>query len=228
MSSSSRPLLGLSLVAFVPTLSIVFTLHLSGNEAHSQVFFALCKAWVLVVPTIWFLKVEGNPASRSLPDRDGLLAGAATGIAMSGVIVVTWLALGDSIETSLIVQELEGTGLTDPNLYIAGMIYWIFLNSLLEEYVFRWFITTKSFEILNNEGGAVVSSALLFTLHHSLALHLFGFEAWQIAIASFGLLSAAAVWSWLYMRYRSIWVCWLSHAICDVAVFGIGYQIIFS
>ena len=228
MSSSSRPLLGLSLVAFVPTLSIVFTLHLSENEAHSQVFFALCKAWVLVVPTIWFLKVEGNPASRSLPGRGGLLAGAATGIAMSGVIVVTWLALGDSIETSLIVQELEGTGLTDQNLYIAGMIYWIFLNSLLEEYVFRWFITTKSFEILNNEGGAVVSSAFLFTLHHSLALHLFGFEAWQTAIASIGLLSAAAIWSWLYMSYRSIWVCWLSHAICDVAVFGIGYQIIFS
>ncbi len=228
MSSNGRPLLGLSLVAFVPTFSIVFTLYLSENEVHSQVFYALCKAWILVVPTIWFLKVEGNPASRSLPNRDGLLTGAATGIAMSGVIVVTWLTLGNSIDTSLIIQELEGTGLTDPNLYIAGMIYWIFLNSLLEEYVFRWFITTKSFEILHNELGAVVLSALLFTLHHALALHLFGFEIWQTAMASFGLLSAAAVWSWLYMKYRSIWVCWLSHAICDVAVFGLGYQIIFS
>ena len=104
MSSNGRPLLGLSLVAFVPTFSIVFTLYLSENEVHSQVFYALCKAWILVVPTIWFLKVEGNPASRSLPNRDGLLAGAATGIAMSGVSVVTWLTLGNSIDTSLIIQ----------------------------------------------------------------------------------------------------------------------------
>jgi len=227
MDSKRKSLVGLSLVAFVPTLSIVFTLHLIENELQSQIFFALCKAWILAVPAIWFLRIEGNPVSRSLPNRDGLMVGAATGLAMSLVIVVTWALLGDSIETSSIVQELEGTGLTDPKLYIAGTIYWIFLNSLLEEYVFRWFITTKSFEVLNDERGAVILSAGLFTLHHSLALHFFGFEAWQTAMASFGLLSAAAIWSWLYMRYRSIWVCWVSHAICDVAVFGIGYQIIF-
>ena len=120
------------------------------------------------------------------------------------------------------IGTLQSKGLSNINLYILGMLYWIFLNSLLEEYVFRWFVTTKSVIIFGNDIAAIIFSALLFTLHHAIALHLFGFLWWQTIIASFGLLSAAAIWSWLYIRYRSIWVCWLSHAICDVAVFGLS------
>ena len=112
-------------------------------------------------------------------------------------------------------------------MYLFGMFYWIFLNSLLEEYVFRWFVTIKSVELLGSEDGGIILSATLFTLHHAIAMHYFGFFWWQTIVACFGLLSAATLWSWLYVRYRSVWVCWFSHAICDVAVFGIGYLIIF-
>ena len=122
----------------------------------------------------------------------------------------------------------SGYSFLSPSLSIAGMIYWIFFNSLLEEYVFRWFVTIKSIELLGNEARAIVFSAILFTLHHAIALHYFGFVWWQTVMACLGLLSAAAFWSWLYVRYGSVWVCWFSHAICDVAVFGIGYMIIFS
>lgn len=187
-----------------------------------------CKAWIFILPTYWYLRVEGNSISKSLPDRDGLVMGSVTGVSMATIILAVWLLLGHSIDSSLMISKLEETGLTDVRLYVAGTIYWIFLNSLLEEYVFRWFITTKSIDLLGSESGAIALSAVMFTLHHTMALHLFGFELWQTVIASFGLLSAAAIWSWLYIRHRSIWVCWLSHAICDVAVFGIGYLIIFS
>ena len=108
------------------------------------------------------------------------------------------------------------------------MIYWIFINSLLEEYVFRWFITTKSSILFNNDNAGIIFSASLFTLHHTLALHYFGFLWWQTFLASIGLLSAAAIWSMLYLKYRSIWVCWISHALCDIVVFYIGYNIIFQ
>ena len=154
--------------------------------------------------------------------------GAITGIIMSVIIVLMWLIFGSTIDADSMLAEMETTGLTDIRIYIAGMFYWIFLNSLLEEYVFRWFVTTKAVDLLGSDIAAIILSASLFTLHHALALHLFGFIWWQTIMASFGLLSAAAIWSWLYIRYKSIWVCWLSHAICDVAVFGIGYLIIFG
>tara|TARA_B100000959_G_scaffold286107_2_gene363352 strand:+ start:670 stop:1299 length:630 start_codon:yes stop_codon:yes gene_type:complete len=209
-------------------MSILYSLMMSQNEFHSQVFFMACKAWIFILPTYWYLRVEGNSLSKSLPDRDGLVMGSVTGVSMAIIILAVWLLLGHSIDSSMMISKLEETGLTDVRLYVAGTIYWIFLNSLLEEYVFRWFITTKSIDLLGSESGAIALSAVMFTLHHTMALHLFGFEWWQTVIASFGLLSAAAIWSWLYIRHRSIWVCWLSHAICDVAVFGIGYLIIFS
>ncbi len=228
MSTRSSAATAIALVAFVPSMSILYSLMISQNELHSQVFFMACKAWIFILPTYWYLRVEGNSLSKSLPDRDGLLMGSVTGVSMATIILAVWLLLGHSIDSSMMISKLEETGLTDVRLYVAGTIYWIFLNSLLEEYVFRWFITTKSIDLLGSESGAIALSAVMFTLHHTMALHLFGFELWQTVIASFGLLSAAAIWSWLYIRHRSIWVCWLSHAICDVAVFGIGYLIIFS
>jgi membrane protease YdiL (CAAX protease family) len=188
----------------------------------------LCKAWILFIPTYWFLRVEGNPISWSPSGKNGIFEGVVTGVAMSGIIFVVWATLGDSIDTESMVEQLQNTGLTSIEVYLAGMFYWIFLNSMLEEYVFRWFITVKGIELTGSELGGIIVSALMFTLHHALALHLFGFEWWQTGIACFGLISAAAIWSWLYIRHRSIWVCWISHAICDVAVFAIGYQLVFN
>ena len=196
MSTRSSAAIAIALVAFVPSMSILYSLMMSQNEFHSQVFFMACKAWIFILPTYWYLRVEGNSLSKSLPDRDGLVMGSVTGVSMAIIILAVWLLLGHSIDSSMMISKLEETGLTDVRLYVAGTIYWIFLNSLLEEYVFRWFITTKSIDLLGSESGAIALSAVMFTLHHTMALHLFGFEWWQTVIASFGLLSAAAIWSW--------------------------------
>ena len=228
MEFKNNALLPLSLVAFVPTISILFTLNYNDDELTSQIFFMACKFWLLFAPAYWYLRIEGNEISRSPANKEGLLVGGITGILMSAIILLVWLILGDTIDSDLLLLEMETTGLTDIRIYIAGMLYWIFLNSLLEEYVFRWFVTTKGIDLFGSEVAGVILSAMLFTLHHAIALHYFGFLWWQTVMASFGLLSAAAIWSWLYIRYKSIWVCWLSHAICDIAVFGIGYLLIFG
>ena len=228
MDRKKYAIAAIALVAFAPSISIIFTLNYNDDETISQIFFMTCKLWLLLAPAYWYLSVEGNAISRSPADKQGLIMGAITGIIMSVIIVLMWLIFGSTIDAESMLAEMETTGLTDIRIYIAGMFYWIFLNSLLEEYVFRWFVTTKAVDLLGSDIAAIILSASLFTLHHALALHLFGFIWWQTIMASFGLLSAAAIWSWLYIRYKSIWVCWLSHAICDVAVFGIGYLIIFG
>ena len=228
MASLQNSFVPLALVAFVPTISILFTLNYNDDELVSQIFFILCKVWLLIAPAYWYLRVDKKSPSWSLPPRDGIVMGGISGIIMSIIIIVMWLVFGDTLDTDSMVSELESTGLTEFRVFIAGMIYWIFLNSLLEEYVFRWFVTIKAIDLLGSEARAIVLSAILFTLHHAIALHYFGFVWWQTAMACFGLISAAAIWSWLYVRYKSIIVCWISHAICDIAVFGIAYQIIFT
>lgn len=228
MEERYKSLLAILLVGFIPSISVIFGIKIIENELHSQIFFVICKLWIFIIPTVWFFYVEKNIFSRELPSRKGLEMGTATGLIMSIIIILTWIVFEDSINLEEMIDTLNSKGLSNVNLYLMGMIYWIFINSLLEEYVFRWFITTKASVLFGNDSYAIFFSALMFTLHHSLALHFFGFIWWQTIIASFGLLSAAAIWSWLYLQYRSIWVCWLSHAICDVIVFSIGYQILFT
>lgn len=228
MNSQKKALIALLLISFTPTFSIAFSLMISNNELLSQLVFIICKIWIFIVPTYWFFKIENRKFEYIKPSRSGINMGIITGLALSSIILATWYLLGDSIDTEKMFSQLSDTGLTDIRLFMAATFYWIFINSLLEEYVFRWFVTMRGIEFTGSENLGIILSAILFTLHHSLALHLLGFEWWQTAMASFGLITAAAVWSWLYVRYKSITVCWISHAICDIAVFGIAYLIIFN
>ena len=227
MTKLRNPVIPLFLVASAPTISVLFTLGYTADETVSQIFFIISKIWLIFVPAFWYLRVEKKIPSWSLPSRNGIVLGGVSGIVMSIVIIIMWLIFRDTLDTDSMISVLESTGITEFRMYLFGMFYWIFLNSLLEEYVFRWFVTIKSIELLGSEVKAIILSATLFTLHHAIAMHYFGFFWWQTIVACFGLLSAATLWSWLYVRYRSVWVCWFSHAICDVVVFGIGYLIIF-
>ena len=49
-----------------------------------------------------------------------------------------------------------------------------------------------------------------------------------VAAGSAGVFAGGVAWSWLYVRYGSIWPGYLSHAIVDVAVFGAGAALLFG
>jgi len=109
---------------------------------------------------------------------------------------------------------------------VGGALYWITLNSLMEEYVWRWFVFAK-FEVLLGGRIAVVATGLAFTAHHVIALA--AQFNWIITIlGSLGVFVGGVSWSWLYLRYRSVWPCYVSHAIVDIPVFVIGYWLIFQ
>ena len=223
----STALLGLILVAIAPTVSVVTGFVLKG-ELFAVFVFCITKVWLFGLPAYWHIKIERKPFSWSPPVNGGWLMSFALGIGIILVIIGAYVLLGEMmIDQQTLYELLEPVGLTTPIKLAGAILFWVFINSVLEEYVFRWFITTKASILFGNDYYAIIFSAFLFTLHHALALYFFGFIFWQIFIASFGLLSAAAIWSWLYLKYQSIWVCWLSHAICDVVVFLIGYRILF-
>ena len=74
---------------------------------------------------------------------------------------------------------------------------------------------------------AVLASAACFTVHHVTALQA-QFD-WKVTLlASLGVFIGGAIWSWMYGRYRSVWPGYLSHAIVDVAIYVIGWGIIFG
>jgi hypothetical protein len=50
----------------------------------------------------------------------------------------------------------------------------------------------------------------------------------QVALGSLAVLAAGACWSFLYLRYASIWPGWISHVLADLAVFAIGWHLLFA
>jgi len=197
------------------------------GTAWGKGLFVAAKLWIVVLPAVWWLAFDrrgpGGPPSRAR--GFGAAAGLGAGIAAS-ILLVYWAArhLG-LLDPATVATRAAATGLDDPRLYLLGAVYWITVNSLLEEFVWRWFVFRR-FETLIGGGLAVGAAGLAFTAHHVIALAA-QFTPETAALGSLGVLAGGTMWSWLYLRYRSIWPCYLSHAIADVPIFVIGYALIF-
>ena len=142
------------------------------------------------------------------------------------VIIGAYLLLGDlMIDQATLLELMEPVGLTTASTLAAAIFFWIFVNSIIEEYVYRWFITSKIEEILGGKWLPIFLSAGIFTVHHTIALMMF-LSPLGTFIASLGVFMGGAIFSWIYLQYRSVWVAWVAHACADVAVFGIGWHLI--
>jgi membrane protease YdiL (CAAX protease family) len=224
----TRATLALLLLLPVPTIGTAAASFWSPGTALGQGLFIACKLWVLVLPVVWRVAVEKRPLSWSPPRRGGFLPATLVGLAIAGVIALVYLSARwfGWIDPEQVAARAEQTGLNKPAVYLLGAVYWIALNSLLEEYVWRWFCFRQC-EILFGGVGGVPAAALGFTLHHVVALA--AQFSWPMTLlGSVGVFTGGAIWSWLYLRYRSVWPCFLSHAIADLPIFAIGYLLIFG
>lgn len=223
MDEKQRDGVALLLTAPASTIALVASTAFGGLIGTSIWVFG--KIWQVGLPAFWRLKVEGNEISKSPSPEGGIKQGIILGLAMSAVMFIAWIIARGSIDNNAIRGFIEPFGLLNPWLYFAAMIYWIGFNSLLEEYLFRWFIFEK-FETFVGGKWAVLLASLAFTAHH-----IFGTAAmlpwWAVALASLGVFTGGIIWSGLYLRHRSIWPSYISHAIVDVMMFSIGAYILF-
>lgn len=218
-------IIGLILVAIAPSVSVTTGFAFKVG-AIATVVFIFTKVWMFGLPIFWHLKVEGKEISWSKPERGGWGVSALLGVGMMAVIGVTYFLLGElMLQPDALKAILDPVGLTTPWKLAAAIVFWVFINSVLEEYVFRWFVTSKIEQIIGGKWRSILLSALVFTLHHSIAL-LFFIDLPGAILASIGVYIGGAVFSWIYLEYRSIWVAWLAHALADVAIFIIAWNVV--
>jgi membrane protease YdiL (CAAX protease family) len=221
-----RALLALLLLAPVPTLGVAVAMVIAPGPA-GRALFTAAKIWLVAFPAFWHLIVERRTWSWSPPTRGGLLVGAATGLVVAGIIVAaSWLTDVREIDLTPLKNEADEMGLGAPSAFLAAAAAWTFINSLVEEYVYRWFVF-RQLEVLVGGAWAVVGSAAVFTAHHVVAVSTY-LSPGLAALASAGVFIGGLVWSWLYRRYRSIWPGWISHVLADIAVFGVGWMLLFG
>ena len=210
----------------MPTMSVLFSFSWSESELQSQIFFIFAKLWIILIPIYWIYRIEESRFSLGEINSKGMYQSIVSGILIFLAVGIIFLIFGDTLDVDLMKQEIGGTGLLNPHIFLLGVFYWITVNSLVEEFVFRQFIGDRILEFTGRESVTVLLSAAIFTLHHTVLLGYY-FEPWQNVISSIGIFIAGAIWSLLWLRHRSLFLCWISHAIADVAVFGIAYVILF-
>ena len=223
----SLALTSLVLLVPAPTIGVVFGMIVAPSSWLGSAIFAASKIWILALPLAWLVLVDKQPISWSRPTQGGFGVAAMLGVLIGAIMLVTYWLLGDVlIDPTMVASMAVQVGLDSPAVYLTGALYWITINSVLEEYVWRWFVVRQA-EKLVSPWGAIVVSAAGFTLHHIVAMRVY-FGWTLVVIASVGIFTGGATWSWLYQRYRSIWPAYLSHAIVDVVIFFVGYRLIFG
>ncbi|MDP6869766.1 MAG: type II CAAX endopeptidase family protein [Candidatus Poseidoniaceae archaeon] len=227
MNDKHKAILGLFLVGLAPTFSVVSSFG-TGDGLLGQIAWVTSKLWMFGLPLLWRTKIDVLPISWSRPNNGGYRDAVIIGTIFSLIMILAWLIVGkDSVDYATFSKSLEPFGLTNPTLYIGAALFWILINSVLEEYVFRWFIVEKAELLFKGMWATVFFSASIFVLHHFFALHFLGFSIWVNLLACLGLFIGGSAFSWLYVKYRSIWIPYITHAMCDIVVFGIGWVILF-
>ena len=226
-SPSARAKAVVALLCVVPATSIGVlcgAILFPGTKLGASLFF-LSKAWILVAPALWHFAVERQDAASLRPARYGLGMGLLTGLLIFAGIYGAYVALGSAmLDPSLFRAKMQEIGMSNRAVFIGLAAYWIFVNSLLEEYVWRWFVT-QQWQKLLRPGPAVVLSALCFTLHHVLITQVY--LSWTaVLIVNIGVFTGGVIWSWLFARYRSIWPGYLSHILADAIIFIVGYTML--
>jgi membrane protease YdiL (CAAX protease family) len=222
----STALLALALLAPVPSIGVIAAMFAAPGPVGQTVFTA-CKLWILAFPAAWYLLVERGRPSWSPPRQGGLGIGAAHGAAIAALILVGyWTVAQDRIDPAVVRQAARGVRLLSPPEYLLAAAAWTLVNSVVEEYVYRWFMVRQLRAVLP-KWPAVVGSALIFTAHHVIAMSVY-LGPLLTGLGSLGVLIAGMAWAWLYLRYRSIWPGWISHVLADVAVFAIGWMLLFG
>ena len=225
-ANQRRALVSLLLLAPIPSLGVIMAMVVAPGPAGKTLFTA-AKISLLVFPAAWYLLVENGRLSWSPPRNGGLGVGAVSGVLVAGIIVAgAWLFGVQHMDLTALHNEVQMMGLNTASRFLAGAAGWTFVNSLIEEYVYRWFIFRQC-KTLMKPSVAVVASAAIFTAHHVIAVSQYLDSGFTI-LASAGVFFGGLIWSWLYMHYRSIWPGWISHVLADAAVFGIGWWLLFA
>ena len=221
-----QALWALLLLVPAPSLGVLAGLVFE-NSALGTGLWAAAKVWMVALPLLWLLRVDRKPLRWSPPTKAGLAAGALVGVVAAALIFAVFGLWGAAwIDPTGMRSILEPVGLTSKGIYLAAAAYWILCNSILEEYVYRWFIFKRA-KTLWGSRWAVVASAAAFVLHHAIVLSIY-FD-WRVTVlACAGIFVGGVLWSMLYRKYGNIWAPYVSHAIIDVAVFAVGWVLLFG
>lgn len=208
------------------SLGVSASLYIPGLIG--QVIYVTTRLILLSTPIAWFVLIDKGKLQVKWPTRQDLIVGTVVGLLMTGVIAIAYITVGKTLIDTVIVQEAaEKTGLTNPWLYVGFGAYFTLINAFVEEYTWRWFVYQKC-AVIFKQKQAIYIAAFGFTIHHIIILAGYTSNVLVTVLGSLGVFLAGSIWSWCLSQYKSLWGCYFSHAFADLAIALIGWQLLFS
>ena len=226
LSATKKALLALVLILPAPLLGITASLYLPllNNLQVGQAIWLFMKVWLILMPVLWLLYIDRGTLSWSPTNGRGVLAGLLWSIPVATVLLgIFWIAK-DSLVDPEAKQKMDALGITSPASFLIFASTMSLANSLMEEYVWRWFVFSK-WKVLVGVWPAILLSALFFTVHHVVILWDFGSLS-LVFLGSSGLFVGGVIWGCLYNKYNSIWPGWICHVAADTTIMWIVWRII--
>jgi hypothetical protein len=224
----------------LPTLNALFYfVLLSGDPALGalrQLAYALGKTIQFALPIVFVVfllreSLRGSPTKNWRTHLSAnLLLGFSSGVVLGGALLGLYFMTRSSPmldEAAIRIREkMSEFGISSAATFLALSVFLAGIHSLLEEYYWRWFVFGQLRKTLPITLAIGISS-LGFMAHHVVIVWTYapnyvlsGVIAGSLAVAVGG-----AVWAWMYERSGSLIGPWVSHALVDVSLFVMGWDL---
>ena len=227
--------LTLAVAMTLPTaLAWIYFVVLGGSGKPNMIqqsAYASGKVFQFASPILFFaFAVRRFPVFRR-PNTEGLLLGVGFGLLVGAVVIAGYY--GGLHSSSMLAQsparirkKLDEFGVTSPMEFLTLALFIAVIHSFLEEYYWRWFVFGRLCTLMP-VWAAIALSSLGFMAHHVIVVHAYVPDRFWTAVTPASLCVAAggAVWAWLYHKARSILAPWVSHALIDISLFVVGWDL---
>ena len=223
---TGRPWAWLLLVVPAPSIGTLCAFHLVPGPVGNAIY-GVGKGILYGAPLLWWWLQQPPRPRPSKPKAEGMGVAIASGLGIGAVILAAYALLPDgAYDPALLRNAAAESGFDTEARFLAVAAWLCVVNALLEEYVFRWFLYGRCRELLAKTP-ALLAGAAIFTAHHVIVLR--AFFDWPLTLlASAGVFIGGLVWTWTYERYQSIWPGYVSHALVDVAIMVVGWDLLFG
>ena len=228
----AMPLARILALAIGPPLTVAFLCsYLFTGRSIVRVVWLISKGAQLALPLAWTIGARGRRPRVEPVRGEWLRPAALIGVGMLLAVVpgyLLWfrapLLAGGAVEALHV--KLAGYGIDTLPKQAVFAVYLVTVHSLGEEYYWRWFV----YGLLRERfapATAIPVSALAFAVHHVFLAWLYAGRAWEFTAAFIAMVVLGGwVWAWLYERSGQLYAPWLSHAIVEIALVAIGYDVL--
>jgi uncharacterized protein len=147
-----------------------------------------------------------------------LVVGIILGILLFGLIFCSyWFAGRYWLNIPDIRSRASEMGMNIPLMVFGFGTFQTLLNSLIEEYVWRWFVY-RHCQLLWSKTLAVWIAAGFFTLHHIILMVAYCDDWRLVLIGSISVFIAGVLWARCMKIYQSLLPSYISHLLADLAL----------